>query len=114
MTADRFSFDRMYDNEYFISLLFYMGMLTIGEQGGVRIKLIIPNFVMKTMYWDYVDVRLRREFDIQIDKDPLLSAIEAMAFQGTIKPYIDYIGEQVVKPLSLDACPSREQGLARI
>ncbi|MEQ6360555.1 AAA family ATPase, partial [Thermoanaerobacter thermohydrosulfuricus] len=39
----KFSFDRMYDEEYFISLLFYMGLLTIERQEKTRLFLKIPN-----------------------------------------------------------------------
>jgi hypothetical protein len=37
----RFSFDRIYDQDYFVSLLFYMGLLTIDRRE--RTRLILKN-----------------------------------------------------------------------
>jgi len=39
----------MYDEEYFVSLLFYMGLLTIERQEKTRLFLKIPNYVVKAM-----------------------------------------------------------------
>lgn len=41
-------YDRMYDEEYFVSLVFYMGLLTIERQERTRMFLKIPNYVIKT------------------------------------------------------------------
>nr|WP_222927548.1 AAA family ATPase [Biomaibacter acetigenes] len=49
----KFSFDRMYDDEYFISLLFYMGMLTIKESKYNIVELAIPNYVIKTIFFNH-------------------------------------------------------------
>jgi hypothetical protein len=50
----RFSFDNMYDEENFTSLLFYMGFLTIEKaEYNRRVKLVIPNYVIKTVLWEY-------------------------------------------------------------
>jgi hypothetical protein len=47
----RFSFDRMYDQDYFVSLLFYMGLLTIDRKERTRLILKIPNYVIKTVFF---------------------------------------------------------------
>ncbi len=55
----RVSFDRMYDQEYFVSLLYYMGLLTIkGERYG-KIRLGIPNHVTRIIFWEYFERKLR-------------------------------------------------------
>ncbi|GHT41598.1 hypothetical protein FACS189437_08690 [Bacteroidia bacterium] len=45
-----FSIDRLEDTNYFISLLFYMGLLTIDkyEEGALYLK--IPNYSIRTIY----------------------------------------------------------------
>jgi hypothetical protein len=50
----QFSIDRMYDDQYFVSLLVYTGLLTIDkvENGSLRLK--IPNYSIQTMFWDYI------------------------------------------------------------
>jgi hypothetical protein len=50
----RFSRAKLQDNEYFVSLLFYMGLLTIDkvEEGLLHLK--IPNYSMRTICWDHI------------------------------------------------------------
>ena len=51
--VDRFNIQTMYsEKENFKSLLFYLGMLTIKEQGPLGTVLKIPNYVIKTIYWE--------------------------------------------------------------
>ncbi|TCO53796.1 AAA family ATPase, partial [Caldanaerobacter subterraneus] len=87
----KFSFDRMYDEEYFVSLLFYMGLLTIERQEKTRLFLKIPNYVIKTIMWEYIETNLKKEYKINLDLNELRKTIEEMAYEGRIKPYIEYI-----------------------
>jgi hypothetical protein len=50
----QFSIDRMYDEQYFVSLLVYMGLLTIDkvEEGTLRLK--IPNYSIRTLFRKYI------------------------------------------------------------
>ncbi|MGH2332320.1 AAA family ATPase [Thermoanaerobacter mathranii] len=96
----KFSFDRMYDEEYFVSLLFYMGLLTIGMQEKTRLFLKIPNYVIKTIMWEYIETNLKKEYKINLDLNELRKTIEEMAYEGRIKPYIEYISQNVLKVLS--------------
>ncbi|AEM78210.1 ATP-binding protein [Thermoanaerobacter wiegelii] len=96
----KFSFDRMYDEEYFISLLFYMGLLTIERQEKTRLFLKIPNYVIKTIMWEYIETNLKKEYKINLDLNELRKTIEEMAYEGRIKPYIEYISQNVLKVLS--------------
>lgn len=97
---NKFSFDQMYDDHNFVSLLFYMGLLTIDRQEKMRLVLKIPNYVIKTVFWEYIEKRLRSEYEIRLNTEELRLTIEQMAFEGTIKPYIKYIAENVLKSLS--------------
>ena len=59
--VERFNLEYMYENkENFISLLFYMGMLTIKESFLGNITLKVPNVAMKEIYWEY----FRRKYQI--------------------------------------------------
>ena len=103
ITADivpKFSFDRMYDEQYFVSLLFYMGLLTIDRAEKTRLLLKIPNFVIKVIFWEHIEQELRREYRIQPNLEEMRKSIEQMAFEGTITPFIQYVSEEVLKPLS--------------
>lgn len=96
----KFSFDRMYDEEYFVSLLFYMGLLTIERQEKTRLFLKIPNYVVKVMMWEYIENNLKKQHRIDLDLNELRKTIEKMAYEGRIKPYVEYISQNVLKTLS--------------
>jgi hypothetical protein len=103
ITADivtKFSFDRMYDPDYFVSLLFYMGLLTIDRQEKTSLLLKIPNYVVKTIYWEYIENSLKQEYHIYLETGSLRKSIEEMAYEGRIEPYIKFISNQVLKILS--------------
>ena len=98
--VSKFSFDRMYDRDYFVSLLFYMGMLTIDRQEKTRLLLRMPNYVIKTLYWEYIENKLKKEFNVYLETESLRRSIEEMAYEGKIEPYIQYISKNVLMILS--------------
>jgi len=51
---EKFSMDKLDIEEYFISLLFYIGMLTVDEVFEEQLYLKVPNYSIQTLYWDYV------------------------------------------------------------
>jgi hypothetical protein len=96
----RFSFDRMYDQEYFVSLLYYMGLLTIkGERYG-KTRLGIPNHVTRVIFWEYFERKLRDKYNIKYDTEELAKSIWRLGFDGEIEPFVSYVSENVLKKLS--------------
>ncbi len=75
----KFSIDRLGDTEYFVSLLFYMGLLTIDkfEMGSTFLK--IPNYSVQTIYWEYL-LHLTRELngDVSVDLSAQKAAIREL------------------------------------
>lgn len=60
MLVDRFNIHTMYSvKENFKSLLFYLGMLTIKGQGISGTVLRVPNYVIKTIYWEQYFQRMK-------------------------------------------------------
>ncbi len=98
--VSRFSFDRMYDQDYFISLLFYMGLLTIDKKYRNELILKIPNYVIKTIYWEYIQKRLSEEYKINFSLKQLKKSVGKLAYDGEIEPFIQYVSENVLKQLS--------------
>jgi len=43
----KFSIDHLYNERYFVSLLFYMGLLTIEKPMAGKVRLCIPNYSIK-------------------------------------------------------------------
>jgi hypothetical protein len=100
--VSKFSIDSLSDDDYFISLLFYMGLLTIGgERQGNLTRLRIPNYSIRTVYWEYI-LRLTRNIcpDIIYDQSKLNQAIVQLAYYGNPEPYVEYVHTQLLSPLS--------------
>jgi hypothetical protein len=97
----RFSFDRMYDEKYFVSLLFYMGLLTMQTAEKEGTDLVIPNYVIKTVFWEYFGHMLEEMTGIRYEAvHELRDAVRKMAFDGQIEPFVAFIREKVLKILS--------------
>jgi len=98
---DKFSMDMMFNDEYFVSLLFYMGLITIKEPYLARVRLGIPNYSIETVYWEYIH-RLTQETSplMSIETQHLNEAIEAMALEGDLHRYIDYVSQNAFNKLS--------------
>jgi hypothetical protein len=97
----KFSIDQLHDSKNFVSLLYYMGLLTIDhpEVGGLRLK--IPNYSIRTVYWEYIEeLTIDRNKDVMIDLDIQRSAIWTLANQGNPHPYLDYVSRDIFSRLS--------------
>jgi hypothetical protein len=97
---EKFSLEKLNDNEYFISLLFYLGMLTNGGMQRGKTWLKIPNYSIKTLYWEYVVSYVQDLEKRQISTSELSDTIDKMAYDGEIKPYLDFFTENFLKRLS--------------
>jgi hypothetical protein len=97
----KFSIDRLPDNKYFVSLLFYMGMLTIDKYEKARMYLKIPNYSIQTVYWEYIEqLTLDRNQDVVIDVSDQKEAIWELAYRGNPQPYMDYVSQHIFSRLS--------------
>ena len=98
---EKFSLDMMFNDDYFISLLFYMGLITIKEPHLSEVRLCIPNYSIETVYWEYIR-RLTQESSslMTVETRPLNDAIHAMALEGNLHQYIDYVSQNAFSKLS--------------
>jgi hypothetical protein len=98
---EKFSIDNLFNDDYFVSLLFYMGLITIKEPYLAKARLGIPNYSIKTVYWEYIS-RLTQESSplMTVETGPLDIAIEAMAMEGDLHRYIDYVSQNAFRKLS--------------
>jgi hypothetical protein len=97
----KFSIDMLNDESYFVSLLFYMGLLTIKEPYLLQLRLGIPNYSIKTIYWEYI-IKLVHENspDMSVESLPLTNAIYALAMEGDIDRFITYVSQNAFRKLS--------------
>ncbi|MCK4257354.1 MAG: AAA family ATPase [Halanaerobiales bacterium] len=98
--VSKFSFDQMYDEEYFVSLLFYLGLLTIDKKIRTRLFLKIPNFVIKTIFWETFDRKLRERYQLKLSVNELHEAIEMIAYDGELEVYFEFINNNILQVLS--------------
>ncbi|MDR1330529.1 MAG: ATP-binding protein [Tannerella sp.] len=98
---EKFPIDMIDDDSYFISLLFYMGMLTVDEPYQFQLKLRIPNYSIKVQYWEYLaKYVLTTSPDITVKSRPLQDAIYALAMKGDVQQFVAYISENAFSKLS--------------
>jgi hypothetical protein len=97
----KFPIDNLHEGEYFVSLLFYMGLLTIDRVFMGKTYLKIPNYSIRTIYWEYIEqltIDLNKE--VLIDFTGLRVAIRELAYRGNPALYIDYVSQNVFSRLS--------------
>jgi hypothetical protein len=89
--AARFSIDKIHEPKNFISLLYYMGLITLDKnQTTGRPILKIPNYSVKTIYWEYLEnIILERNPKMLYDPDIIVDGLETMAFDGEYKSFFD-------------------------
>ena len=82
-----------------LSMLYYLGYLTIGEVIGTYPKLIIPNKVMKEIYGEYFLKILSEEENFTIDGSEYAKISIEMAIEGKIEKGINLL-QKYLKNLS--------------
>jgi hypothetical protein len=98
---EKFSIDMIRDDSYFISLLFYMGLLTIEAPFRFRLKLCIPNYSVKTLYWEYLAREVAETSpETTVYSQPLNDAIYALAMEGDVQQFVGYVSENAFGKLS--------------
>ena len=97
---EKFSLDNLNTEEYFVSFLFYLGMLTNGGVQRGRIWLKIPNYSIRTLYWGYAVSYVQELEKTRISTFELDDVTGKMAFDGELKPYLDFFTENFLKRLS--------------
>jgi hypothetical protein len=97
----QFSIDKMYSDDYFVSLLLYMGLLTIDKyhEGVMRLK--IPNYSIQTLYWSYlIEIIASDNPEVNVDNTQLRNTLRELAYRGNPQPFIDYISQSVFNKFS--------------
>jgi hypothetical protein len=82
----KFDFDKGFDRDDFISLLAYMGFVSLqGETLSGKV-FNIPNHAIQELYFHYFKVELERRHQISIPDRALLQAVETLALHDDIQP----------------------------
>lgn len=84
----KFEFDKGFDRDDFISLLAYMGFVTLGRKTLAGEVFVIPNYAIQEFYFHYFKVELERRNQISIPNHTLRLAVEQLALYADFKPLI--------------------------
>lgn len=93
-----FSLAKRFTRDDFLSLLFYLGFLTIKEPGrGLRVVLDVPNYVIKELYFAFFEELLNQQVELELTD--IIEGIEDIAFEGKIERFVKSI-ETLLEKLS--------------
>ena len=76
-----------------ISMLYYLGYLTIAGEVFEKPELKIPNKVMKEIYSEYFLEILKKETDLQITESDYNQMLQEIAIEGKIDKIIEMLGK---------------------
>ncbi|MDJ0840580.1 MAG: AAA family ATPase [Acidobacteriota bacterium] len=95
--ATGFPVKQVAETNNFVSLLYYLGLLTIDEEdaGRGRYVLTIPNQTVATMMYGYLRDAWEANDVFRLQMITLDNQLNAMAFQGDWKPFFQTLAEAV-------------------
>ena len=98
---NRFSIEKIHDTQNFLSLLYYMGLVTVDSDEKGKPLLKIPNYSTKTMYWEYME-RIIRDQNPKMTYDPniIMEGLASLAFDNDYKPFFVGFFENFVSQIS--------------
>jgi hypothetical protein len=96
----QFNLEREFERDDFISLLLYMGFITVEGNVGDEQKFRIPNYVIKDLYYRYMYEILEQEFGLQMKVSELRNAFREIAYEGKIDGLVRMVEEFLQKVLS--------------
>ncbi len=89
-----FPAEKIADNDNFISLLYYFGMVTIGGVCMGDTKFVIPNEVVREQIFSYL-LDAYKENDLSFDSYDIRKREQLMAYRGEFKPFFQYIADSI-------------------
>jgi len=100
--TSRFSINKIHESKNFLSLLYYMGLVTLdrNEKTG-RPMLKIPNYSIKTMYWEFMEnMIMERNPKMLFDPGIISESLEKMAFDGEYESFFENFQKNFVSQIS--------------
>ena len=91
LITSEFSLAKGFSTDDFNSLLYYLGFLTIKEGIITSVKLGVPNYVIKELYFDFFENVLKQKAEYDIDVSKIRQSIEELALEGKIENFIEII-----------------------
>lgn len=89
-----FPAENIADNDNFISLLYYFGLVTIGGTCMGDTKFIIPNEVVREQVFTYL-LEAYKENDLSLESYDVRKKEQMMAYRGEFKPFFQFIADSI-------------------
>lgn len=96
-----FPVDQLIDTKNFLSLLFYLGLLTIKKVKHEEPVLSIPNETVRRLYYDYIKEALEETETFSLDLYEYGRLMRGMAYQGDWRPLFEYIARRMNESMNL-------------
>ena len=80
--TELYNLDLDFSEDDFLSLLFYMGMLSLKEAVGIGWRCEVPNYVIKKLYFEYFTAIFLKETQYAQSTRPLKEAVSALIGQA--------------------------------
>ena len=87
----QFSFERPFTRNDFISMLFYMGFISIKDEYRAALRFRIPNFVIETLYLSYFVELLETREDLSMNLTEAGEAIRTLAWENRLEPFLELV-----------------------
>ena len=97
--TEQFSFARKFTEYDFLSLLFYMGLLTIKKADLSEVQLQIPNEVIRELYYNYFLEQIQFQKNLDITTPDVVKRVQEFAKYNNPQPLIHLL-EDTLKQLS--------------
>ena len=95
-----FPLEQITGTDEIISLMYYMGMLTIKEPYQAMVKLKIPNLVIKELYWEYIYTKINDALGGEIEFGDIAKALSDMSKTGNPRKFVEFTYDKVKKYMS--------------
>jgi len=97
----QFSIEKIHEDKNFFSLLYYMGLITIDNSDNTSQRLTIPNYSVKTIFWDFIENMLTEEIEgLSLDNSQYEDPVNSLAYKNSYELFFEYFSKNIVKYLS--------------
>ena len=84
--------NKPFERNDFISLLLYMGFITLSGTVLSQYRYKVPNYVIQKLYYDYFRAEIEQRSRITVSSRAVENAVAELALHNNIKPLIEEIG----------------------
>jgi hypothetical protein len=80
-----------FERDDFVSLLLYMGFITISGTVLSQLRYAVPNYVIQKLYYGYFRAEIELRAQIRVEKHTLENAVAELALHNNIAPLLEEI-----------------------